>query len=115
MFRCPRCGKEFPSKYYFVSDNVCNDCFGRMSDPERNEVLKETATLAVEEPAPRWVDGHKLVCPICGHDRFGRRKTLMNTFGLTFLGLEWANKEAASFICDSCGYVMWFMREDATA
>ncbi|AZR73631.1 hypothetical protein BBF96_09670 [Anoxybacter fermentans] len=54
------------------------------------------------------VKGYKLVCPICGHERFWTRKTLMNTPGVTFLGFDWANKEADNYICENCGYIMWF-------
>jgi len=28
---------------------------------------------------------------------------------MTFFGLDWANKEATNYICENCGYVMWFM------
>lgn len=33
----------------------------------------------------------------------------MNTKGMTFFKLDWANKEAENYICDSCGYVYWFL------
>lgn len=57
----------------------------------------------------RSVNGNKLTCPVCGHDRFWFRTTLMNTRGATFLGFDWANKEAENYVCGQCGYVMWFM------
>ena len=37
------------------------------------------------------------------------RTTLMNTKGVTFFGLEWANKAANNYVCDRCGYVLWFL------
>lgn len=55
------------------------------------------------------IGGNILECPICGHSEFWTRKTLMNTPGLTFLNLEWANKSATNFVCNSCGHVLWFM------
>jgi predicted RNA-binding Zn-ribbon protein involved in translation (DUF1610 family) len=54
------------------------------------------------------VQGNKLVCPICGKTHFWTRTTLMNTRGATFLGFDWANNEAENYICDNCGYIMWF-------
>lgn len=54
------------------------------------------------------VQGKKLVCPFCSHNRFYTRRTLLNTVGMTFIGLDWANKEATNFICEHCGHILWF-------
>jgi ribosomal protein S27AE len=54
---------------------------------------------------------NKIVCPICGSDKFWHRTTLMNTAGATFFGFDWANKEADNLVCGSCGYVLWFLFE----
>ncbi|TSA27226.1 MAG: hypothetical protein D4R67_06465 [Bacteroidetes bacterium] len=61
------------------------------------------------EPREHSVQGKMLECPICNHKRFYTRRTLMNTPAMTFFGIEWANKEATNYICEHCGYVMWFM------
>ena len=55
------------------------------------------------------VQGQQLVCPICGHKKFWSRETLMNTTGMTFFGIEWANKKATNYVCNNCGYIYWFM------
>lgn len=55
------------------------------------------------------IKGHQLVCPICEGKAFWERETLMNTAGATFLGFEWANKAAANYVCNDCGYVYWFI------
>ena len=59
----------------------------------------------------REVKGYKLSCPVCGHNKFWTRQTLMNTRGLTFFNLDWANQSADNYICDNCGYVMWFLEK----
>ena len=69
-------------------------------------------SLAKESSSRRSVDGHELKCPVCGHEEFCKRKTLMNTPGLTFLGVEWANRQADNYVCDQCGYILWFLREE---
>ena len=51
----------------------------------------------------------ELVCPICGGKKFFDRKTLMNTVGMTFFDLDWANPEATNFICEDCSYIFWVM------
>jgi hypothetical protein len=37
--RCERCGKEYPSEYYFKTDTVCLDCFGAMSSKEQRSAI----------------------------------------------------------------------------
>ena len=54
------------------------------------------------------VKGNKLICPVCGGDRFLYRQTLLNTAGMTFLKLDWANTNADNYCCDNCGYMFWF-------
>ncbi len=66
----------------------------------------------MQSASKRKVDGHELRCPVCGCDEFWMRRTLMTTPGLTFFGMERANRRAENLICDSCGYVMWFPREE---
>jgi rubrerythrin len=55
-----------------------------------------------------YIQGKKLRCQICDHALFWSRKTLMNTPGMSFLNLDWANKSATNHICNQCGYVHWF-------
>ena len=61
------------------------------------------------EAAEYHIQGNQLVCPICKHTQFWTRTTLMNTRGATFFKFDWANKEADNYVCDKCGYVMWFL------
>ena len=65
--------------------------------------------MAAIEVNTHEVRGKPLRCPHCEHDRFWTRNTLMNTKGITFLGVEWANKAAQNYVCDQCGYVLWFL------
>ena len=63
------------------------------------------------EPERARLLGKPLRCPVCGHDQFWKRWTLMNTPGLTFFGVEWANRQAENLVCAACGHVLWFLRE----
>ena len=63
------------------------------------------------ESKEQIINGNKLKCTICHHDKFWTRETLMNTPGLTFFGLDWTNKAVQNYICDSCGYVYWFLKK----
>lgn len=53
--------------------------------------------------------GLKLECVICKGTKFWTRETLMNTKGMSFFNLDWANKNATNYVCHHCGYVHWFL------
>ncbi len=63
-----------------------------------------------KESKERIIKGHKLNCIVCKNDTFWTRESLMSTRGMTLINLDWANKSAQNFICDSCGYVYWFLQ-----
>ena len=67
--------------------------------------------MSKRKPKPKEViiEGNKLSCPVCGHNMFYERQTLMNTVGLTIMNLDFANKNADNQICMQCGYVYWFL------
>ena len=57
------------------------------------------------------IAGNKLIlCPVCGHDRFHQRRTLLNTRAATFFNLDWADSGADTRICELCTHVMLFAR-----
>lgn len=55
------------------------------------------------------VNGYELVCPVCKGNSFEKRSSLLNSRGMTLLGLDWANQGAINYICESCGYIYWFI------
>ncbi len=63
------------------------------------------------EPSRFTVGGLPVQCPHCGSVTFELRRALLNTAGLTFLNLDWANRQAALLVCGSCGSVQWFVSE----
>jgi hypothetical protein len=64
------------------------------------------------EGSPVEIAGRRLVCPVCQGERFTTRRTLLNTRGATFFGLDWANRNATNHICGRCGYIFWFLPKD---
>jgi hypothetical protein len=51
-------------------------------------------------------------CTVCGGGLFWHRSALLNTPGLAFFDLAWANRSANLLICADCGFVNWFLSED---
>ena len=112
--QCKQCGKDYPSQYYFVTESVCNECFAQLEDAQQAEIRRGAESLNREAAGSRVIEGNALSCPVCGHGEFWKRKTLMNTPGMTLFGVEWANRQADNYVCDSCGYVMWFLHDSVT-
>jgi DNA-directed RNA polymerase subunit RPC12/RpoP len=110
--KCRKCGKDYPSQHYFKTRTICADCYDRLSSDEKKLAHeRDDFSLAKEGATTHEVQGHQLKCPICGFDRFWTRRTLMNTPGLTFLGFEWANKQAENYVCNRCSHILWFFIE----
>ena len=63
-----------------------------------------------QDPTAYTAGGVKLSCPHCGSDGFHEGRALLNTVGMTFMNLDWANKEATTLTCDRCGFIQWFAR-----
>ncbi len=61
------------------------------------------------ETGERFVQGNPLKCPVCGHDQFRTRRSLMNRRWLSFFEFAWADRQATCEICGRCGHVLWFL------
>lgn len=55
------------------------------------------------------VAGRQLKCPHCGGIHFKSGTAQMNTAGMSFLGLDWLNESAQTFMCMACGRIEWFV------
>jgi hypothetical protein len=49
-----------------------------------------------------------LHCLVCRGQLFTDREIKLNTSGMEFLGMEWANRSGTALICDRCGFVHTF-------
>jgi uncharacterized protein YbjQ (UPF0145 family) len=38
--QCQRCGKDFPSSYYFASEHICHECWAKMTPAEKAEARR---------------------------------------------------------------------------
>ena len=64
-----------------------------------------------DEPAKIVVLDRELQCVVCQHGEFHTRTAQLNTAGLTFLDLDWANRSADLAVCARCGYIHWFIKD----
>lgn len=56
------------------------------------------------------INGSKIQCVYCGNHHFEFGEAQLNTAGLTFLNLEWANESASILACKNCSHIMWFAK-----
>jgi hypothetical protein len=61
-----------------------------------------------------WVGDRRLACLVCGEGAFAYRRVLLNTAGMTYLGIDWANRAAVGAICRGCGFVHEFLSDQVT-
>ena len=54
------------------------------------------------------VAGRPLQCLVCAGTEFSYREIKLNTSGMSFMNLDWANKSGTGVICDGCGFVHTF-------
>ncbi|MFH1716435.1 MAG: hypothetical protein ABIF19_03720 [Planctomycetota bacterium] len=54
-------------------------------------------------------------CNHCKHTRFLKGSAMLNTAGMTLLGLDWANRTAITLMCYNCGLIHWFARPPVRA
>jgi len=59
-------------------------------------------------PVPYIAEGLQVHCPNCQSIEFFEGKALLNTAGMTFFNLDWANREALTLMCGHCGLIQWF-------
>ena len=52
--------------------------------------------------------GKRICCEHCGHAEFNEGSAQLNTAGMTFLGLDWANRTATTLMCAACGRIQWY-------
>ncbi len=55
------------------------------------------------------IAGHTVTCSHCGGQEFVKTEGQLNTAAMSFLGLDWANREATVFECKTCGHLEWFL------
>jgi predicted nucleic-acid-binding Zn-ribbon protein len=66
-----------------------------------------------EDIVPRSfrIHGKNIICPHCNNMQFMQKPILLNTSGMTFFSLDWANKSATTLTCTKCSQIQWFLEQ----
>jgi hypothetical protein len=60
-------------------------------------------------PLAATVNGQVFRCLVCRGGLFSTRSVKLNTAGMEFFDLAWANKSSLGLICHNCGYLHEFL------
>jgi hypothetical protein len=119
--RCPKCEAKIESGHPYA---WCIKCGTPLPADVQSQLagLQAVKTAAAEAAAaaPKTgkpdrttelvVDGRVIPCPICGHDRYRTRYSVMGKRSLALFDMEWAGSEALNYVCNRCGHVLWFIQ-----
>lgn len=70
--------------------------------------LKAAAKSIVTDYSHYRVGDQRIVCPLCGHDKFDQKSMLVNTTGMTLMNLDWLNSSACVLVCRRCSRMELF-------
>ncbi len=62
-------------------------------------------------PGSFLVEKKQVTCLHCGSKEFTEGIAQLNTVGMTFINLDWADKSAHTLLCSKCGRIEWFMQK----
>jgi predicted nucleic-acid-binding Zn-ribbon protein len=110
---CGMCGVEILADHPYAWCSKCGTSLPpnvkeKLGQPQRQDPPRPTSPP--QEGTVLMVEGTPVACPICRHDRYRMKKTLMESKAAAFLDVEWASPSADTYICLRCGHVMWFLR-----
>ena len=49
--KCEKCGKDFPSDYYFKTNTICKSCFEALNEEDKKLAYKKNQTKSTKEEA----------------------------------------------------------------
>ncbi len=77
-------------------------------------LAKGIQSMGADPEGERYeVAGKFVACAHCQHDRFVEGRAQLNTAGMSFFNLDWANRSAATLTCTACGRIEWFLSDPA--
>jgi hypothetical protein len=68
--------------------------------------------VMARKPVRAAVGGVWITCQICRGDLFRERSVMLNSVGMEFMKMAWADETATGLICRQCGYVHLFVNRD---
>jgi len=98
--RCEKCGKDFPSQYYFKTETICRECFDGMTPAEQTEARKPPRIQSMTTTA-FTIDGYRITKSL-GVVRgiTVRSRSVFGTIGASLQTLVGGNITLFSELCE---------------
>ncbi len=98
--KCERCGKEYPSQYYFKTKTICRECFPKLSEVEKKQAMQPPAIYGMTTTA-FTIDGYRIVKSL-GVVRgiIVRSRSIFGTIGASLQTLFGGNITLFSELCE---------------
>src|SRR5262249_44153997 len=89
----------------------CDRCGAPLPEAVKSALpkLQEMARHVSEPGVPLRVKNRDVQCPICEHDRFFTNRKLVPGRAEALFGWIAASATADTYVCVSCGHMLWFM------
>ncbi len=57
---CAKCQKEYPSQYYFKTDDVCIECFNKLSAKDQDKAMRHSLMKHPMTSTTFEIEGHRV-------------------------------------------------------
>ena len=58
---CKKCGKQYPSNYYFKTETICSECYKKLSPEEQLQAMREHLMRHPMTTTTFTIEGYKVV------------------------------------------------------
>jgi uncharacterized protein YbjQ (UPF0145 family) len=98
--RCRKCGKDYPSQYYFKAYEVCNECYEKMT-PEEKAAAHRPSKIQAMTTTAFTIDGYRIMKSL-GVVRgiIVRSRSVFGTLGASIQTLIGGNITLFSELCE---------------
>jgi uncharacterized protein YbjQ (UPF0145 family) len=96
-----KCGKQFPSRYYLKTENICFECFNKLSPDEQQRTMKESLMRHPMTTTTFTFEGYRILKQL-GVVRgiTVRSRSIFGTIGASFQTIVGGNISLFTELCE---------------
>jgi len=100
--RCEKCQKEYPSRYYFKTDQICLECFGQQNPAEQERAIYNSLMKHPLTSTTFSIEGYRVIQQL-GEVRgiIVRSRSLFGQIGATLQTIVGGNITMYTELCES--------------
>ena len=99
--KCIKCGKDFPSIYYFKTDTICIECFKTLSPKEQQKEMYKQLMQHSMNTTTFTIEGYKVVKQLgVVHGITVRSRSIFGTIGAGIQTIFGGNISLFTELCE---------------